>query len=195
MNLQKATQEFLVKQLNNLISQKLVMKLPSYGEQRLPLLKDVYYSLFENETINLLDVLDAPEGSYSDNIRKDFEDYYDRKTGEIYDSFLVSNVTLNDKLERYYTYILDALVKDRILNKDYRLSSGYLDYDNGNISIMGFLNYCIKEDYIDPGKEFERRDIDSRGWTDQAIYTFLIDEIISYEYFNRYQFRNSLFWR
>ncbi len=98
-------------------------------------------------------------------------------------------MTLNDKLERYYTYILDALVKDRILNKDYRLSSGYLDYDNGNISIMGFLNYCIKEDYIDPGKEFERRDIDSRGWTDQAIYTFLIDEIISYEYFNRYQFR------
>ncbi len=186
--LQKATQDLLVKQLNNIVSQKLVMHVPSYGEQRLPELKDVYYNLVDNETISVPLLLDAEPETYSAHIVDDFKEYYAKRTDEIEDHLNISNVLLNEELTRYEDYIIDTLVSDRILSKDHKLSNGYLDYVNDNISFKGLLNFYIKEDYIDLSKKIE--DVDSLS--DMELYDYLRDAIIVGDYFNRYEFIQNI---
>jgi len=193
LDLQKATQDMLVKQLNNLISQKLVMKLPTYGEDRLPLLKDVYDSLFENQTISIDKLSASVEESFSLNVLKVFNEFYNKKTTEISESLQISNVTLNEKLERYYTYILKTLVDDNILNRDYGNSNGFEDYSNGNISFKGLLNYYIKEDYIDLERMLEKNGYSDTGMTDQMLFSFLVDKVIKTDYFNRHVFSQNIY--
>lgn len=193
LDLQKATQDMLVKQLNNLISQKLVMKLPTYGEDRLPLLKDVYYSLFENETIDINMINDSVEESFSLNILNDFQEYYIEKTDEISYSFEISDVTLNEKLERYYEYLLETLVDDNILNRDYENSNGFEDYSNTSISFNGLLNYFIKEEYIDLSRTLEKNGLADTVMTDQNLYSFLVDKVIIADYYNRHDFQQHIY--
>lgn len=184
VELQKATQDLLINQLNNIVSQKLVMSIPSYGEQRLPMLKDVYYNLVDNETISVPRLLDAPEDSFSYGILQDYEAYYVERTAEISEHLVISNLLLNDELKRYQDYIIATLVGDRILSKDHKLSNGYLDYTNNNISFKGLLNYYIKEDYINLSKKVA----DAGNMSDTERYDFLRDSIIVGDYFFRHDF-------
>ncbi len=186
--LQKATQDLLVKQLNNIVSQKLVMHIPSYGEQRLPELKDVFYNLVENETLSIPLLMEAGEDTYSSSIIEDYETYYADRTAEIEEHLIISNLLLNEDLARYQDYIITTLVNDRILSKDHKLSNGYLDYTNDNISFKGLLNYYIKEDYIDLTKKVENADLLS----DTERYDYLRDQIIVGDYFNRYEFIQNI---
>jgi len=193
LDLQIATQDLLVKQLNNIISQKLVLKLPTYGEDRLPLLKDVYYSLFENETIDIEKIMKSREESFSLNILNDYSAYYSAKTEAIYNSLVVSDVTLNDKLSRYYDYILKTLEDDRLLNSDHENSDGYNDFNKENISFKGLLKYYIKENYIVLDRVLEKQNMTSEGMTDQELYDFLLEDIVKNDYFNRHVFKNNIF--
>jgi len=188
LELQKATQNLLVKQLNNLVSQKLVQTMPTYGEKRLPLLKDVYYNLVVNNTISIADLLEAKEDTYSQNILDDYKAYYTKRIEDIYHNLEISNVTNNEDLKRYNTYILDSLEADRILHKDYDLTNGYKDYTSNNISFKGLLTYLIKEDYIDLSKETSLFD----NMTDTQIYNYLINTIIRDDYFNRHSFKEKI---
>ncbi len=188
LELQKATQDLLVKQLNNLVSQKLVLNMPTYGETRLPLLKDVYYNLIDNETINISKILESTEDSFSNNLFYDYINYYTERNEEIYNNLLISNVLLNENLERYNNYILDTLQSDRILSNNHKLSTGYLDYSNDNISFKGLLNYYIKEDYITLDKE-ENLTI---NMSDTKRYEYLVDSIIKADYFKRHEFIQNI---
>lgn len=193
LELQQATQDLLVKQLNNLISQKLVMKLPGYGETRLPLLKDVYYSLFENETISIDKIEQTTEENHSNKIRLTYEDYYNDKVETIFSGLELSDLSKNKPLERYYDYILDTLINDRLLDSDHENSSGYLDYSKNNISFNGLLNYYIKEAYLTMDKLLDKNGLDSTTMTNQMLYEFLINQVIYKDYFHRYFFKQNIF--
>jgi len=192
LDLQRATQDLLVKQLNYIISTKLVLHKPTRGEMRVPELKDVYSSLFENNTIDIGQILQAKEGTYSYNILEDYNIFYTNKTLEIMDSLTISNVLKNEELDRYYTYLLDTLESDRLLLSDYKTSSGFVDYENDNISFMGLLNYFIKEDIIDLSRLFDDESI-NRNMTNSQRYDYLIHNVIEQTYFNRYQFERNIF--
>lgn len=193
LELQKATQNMLVKQLNNLISQKLVMKLPTYGEDRLPLLKDIYYSLFENETISIEMINESVDESFSLNILEEYQEYYDAKTIEILESLRISDVTKNLELERYNDYILDTLVNDNILASNHEKTDGFLDYSNGYISFKGLLNFYIKKGTIDLSRSLERKGYSDAVMTDQMLFSFLLDKVIVDDYFNKHLFKQNVY--
>lgn len=194
LDLQKKAQEMLVKQLGNIISQKLVLKMPTYGEQRVPLLKDVFYNLFNNDTISILELEDSYEKApYSFDVYNEFQDYYHEKITAVSDALVVTNPLDNTVFERYYTYILDTLEKDGYLNSDHVLTAGYEDYTKGYISLNGLLNYYIKEDFIDLGTKFNELGLNTNDITDTTIYTILVNDILIDDYFNRYNFKKNIY--
>lgn len=193
LELQKKTQDILVKQLCNIVSQKLVLKKPTVGELRLPLLKDVYTSLFKNNTILLEPIFSSAEGTYSRNILDVYTNFYNNRIESLVEELETSNVGLNQKLAEYNDYILSTLVKDSLLNREYINSSGYIDYTEDNISFRGLLNYLIKDQYliidslVDSGIDVKR------SMTDDDKYTFLINDVLKNDYFSRYQFITTVF--
>ncbi len=193
LDLQMASQDLLIKQLNSIIAQKLTMNKHGLRDDRVPELKEVYYSLFENKTLDLNRLLEEPsEGPYSDTIRDDYNAFYSSKTATIEQGLQESRPELNKSLERYYSYILDTLVDDHYLLANHEDSSGYLDYSNNNISFNGLLNYYIKEQYITLDSLMEKEGLTASQMSEPAIYNFLIDHVIGDDYFNRFYFKTNI---
>lgn len=194
LELQKKTEEILVKQLAHLLSEKLVLKRPSYGEMRVPELREVYYSLFENKTIDLERILTSTDNTPSTYaILKEFQAYRNTRIENLRNQLETSDTSKNESLSRYNNYLLNTLASDGLLQNNHTSSSGFLDYDNQIISFRGLLNYYIKEDYL----QFEKysEDIFSDGDTinDNDLYLYLMEEIILGDYVERHQFQLNIF--
>lgn len=192
LDLQIQTQNLLVKQLCNLISQKLVLKKPTFGETRLPLLKDAFYNMVDNNTIHVEELLSSQEGSYSYKVMEEFDVYYQDKILELAESLEASEPKDNETLERYYDYILEALTKDRILDSTHINSSGYSDYSKGNISFTGLLSYYIKDKYISIDRYLDLKNVTFQAGTDDEIAAYLIDQIILNNYTHQYDFKKTI---
>ena len=194
LELQKRSEEILVNQLAHLISEKLVLHRPSYGEQRIPELWQVYYSLFENKTIDIERIFATTDTSKSTfTILQQFDRYRDLQIEEIQRQLETSDISGNEKLSRYNDYILDTLVSDGILKDNHTSSSGFLDYDNQIISFRGLLNYYIKEDYLQIDKYNQGIFSTNENVTDTDIYAYLSNTIILTDYIERYQFQSNIF--
>lgn len=192
LDLQKKTQDILVKQLCNIVSQKLVLKKPTVGELRLPLLKDVYISLFKNNTIRLEPIFSSEEATFSRNILDEYTTFYNNRIESLIEELETSNVGLNAKLADYNNYILSTLVNDGLLSREYINSSGYIDYTEDNISFRGLLNYLIKDQYLTVDSTMDS-DHNSKKWSDDEKYNYLNSEILQKDYFGRYQFITAIF--
>ncbi len=196
LELQKRSEELLEKQLAHLISQKLVMKKPSYGETRVPELWEVYYSLFENKTIELDTLLSFDESATATSTQTILEQYYayrDLRVEDIREQLETSDVSKNEKLSRYNDYILATLISDGLLKDNHTSSSGFLDYDNQIISFRGLLNYYIKEEYLSFEKYSDDTSIDVEQLTDNEVYAYLVNQVILSDYVDRYQFKLNTF--
>lgn len=193
LDLQMASQDLLVKQLNSIIAQKLTLNKRGLRDDRVPELKEVFYSLFENKTLDLNRLLENPsEGPYSDVIRDTYNAYYTSKTASIQQGLLESRPELNETLERYYTYILDTLVSDHYLLANHEDSSGYVDYSNNNISFNGLLNYYIKEKYLNIDSLIAKSGLSVEEMKDSAVYDFLVEEVLIKDYFQRFYLKTNV---
>lgn len=192
LDLQKATQDILVKQLCNIVSQKLVLKKPTFGELRLPMLKDVYVSLFKNDTISLEKIFSSTEDSYSKKILTEYEAFYQSRIDNLMEELTTTNISLNKKLVTYNEYILATLLKDGLLNREYVNSSGYIDYSEDNISFRGLLNYFIKDKYINIASLLPK-DVNYDELSDVEIYEYVMNLVLEDDYFKRYQFITTIF--
>ncbi|MBN2221570.1 MAG: hypothetical protein JW708_05125, partial [Vallitaleaceae bacterium] len=192
LDLQIQTQDLLVKQLCNLISQKLVLKKPTFGETRLPLLKDAFYNMVDNNTIDISKLLSSQEGSYSYQVVEDYESYYQEKVLQLEEALRSSNVKDNEVLERYYEYLLEALINDRILDSTHINSSGYADFTKGNISFIGLLNYYIKDKYIVVDRYIELKNQNYYPNTDEQIAQYLVNQVLLDDYTHQYKFKKTI---
>lgn len=193
IDLQIATQKLLVKQLNSIVAQKLVFHRPIRGESRVPELKDVYLSLFRNKTIDINQIVEAPAGSHSAAINDKYQYYLTAKKEQILDSLQNSVLSANQELEKYIDYLLETMTEERMLDSNYKDSSGYVDFSNNSISFKGLLNYFIKENYLKKDKLIDGDLVKWEAMTDNEIYQYFIEQYIEKDIFQRYLLKNLVF--
>ncbi|MCT4688916.1 penicillin-binding transpeptidase domain-containing protein [Vallitalea sp.] len=182
--LQMKTYDALEKQIANVVVEKIYTKQPSKKGIYI-LLKDVFASLFHNNTISLEKLEYSSEEQYQNNIYSSFIKHYNKVVNDInYNLANDVNQYLSEE-DRYLDYIIDNLVSDGILltRKKVEADDGkkeeeievkievYKQYENNEISINELINTSIKEKSVIIDKK------EGENPTDIEIYNYIIDYI------------------
>lgn len=188
--LQKNAQDILEKHLAYIVANKLVMKQPKGDDETLPLLKDVYYSLFKNKVIDI-DFLVHPVEKNEQLLSDRFQMYYNERTALLQDTIFISSLTYNEELRIYYEYMLKKLVSGGYLSDKYENTPGFKEFSNDTISFHALLQYYIKEGFLNVERDFI---IENREYTldNEQTFAYLTEKIILPNYFNTYQFRTLI---
>ncbi|RRD94020.1 hypothetical protein EII17_10190 [Clostridiales bacterium COT073_COT-073] len=149
--LQIKVQDLLVRQLAHLIQTRLVQR-KGGKDQTAPLLKEAYINLTDNNSIDLMAILATSEEDkdkpYQLILNKAISRYKQKRIERITKALTDSDIPANTDLADYLSYYLETLVKDGILSKDYKKTSGYEDYEKNAISFKGLLEFYLKESFI-----------------------------------------------
>lgn len=141
---------------------------------------DVYFALLNNNILHLEDFNKADSSANEKAIYSAFAGKLDSNvqwlTSELASSKKYSELS-KDKQE-YCTYIYKMLLRQSILvsNQIDRTDKTYLDWQNGKISLSGFLQYAISKNWID----IKLLDQKKTEYSDSAeIYQTLVNKISS----------------
>lgn len=188
-NLQKVAYNLLEQYIAGIVYANIIdttsidYEVESADQVRIPLY-DVYFSLFEN---NVLDVEHLSTPDASDNERKVYQAFLaktDSIFAEIKNQLTTANPTpyneLSDEMQAYQSYIVDTmLVNTGILNSA-AIDETDLTYrawkEDQSISLQEFLTYAISQNWIDINGIVE----DTVYMDADEIYTQLADYIAQY---------------
>ncbi|PKM66320.1 MAG: hypothetical protein CVU95_11725 [Firmicutes bacterium HGW-Firmicutes-2] len=196
-DLQINTYNILERQLAEIIVDRMLMRLPNTREQRYILLKDIYDSIFRYDLIDtrLIDPKNSEGQSRIHNLmittKEQMSSYV---INEIKSDALPINYT---KYGTIYTYFLENLRTEGILDKDYRYDENYVAFKKSQISFQAMMfefykaNYFILPEVMEDAKEdevfeyiikFIEEESATRYDFTKYIYLYLLDR----EAFNYY---------
>lgn len=182
---QKACYDMLEKYLagvleSKIVNREVVIEPSTKADDRYIPIKDVYYSLFNNNIININDMA-ADDASESEKIIYDtFINKRETSITELYNQFTTDKPAIYSKLSEeyqiYMSYVYSMLVSDGIIvssrvdtTDDTFVAWRYED----SISLAEFLRYAITKNWLDTSKFVST---DKYSDTEQ-VYITLVDYI------------------
>jgi len=147
-DLQINTYNILERQLAEIIVDRMLMRLPNTREQRYILLKDIFDSIFRYELIDtrLINSENSDSQGRIHNLMV--------TTKEQMSSYVINEIksdTLPQNYSKYgtiYTYLLENLRTEGILDKDYKYDEHYVAFKKSQISFQAMMSEFYRAQYI-----------------------------------------------
>lgn len=147
-NLQIDTYNILEQQLADILVDKMRQSLPSSGEQRYILLKDIFDSIFRYSLIDTK-LITENNSDYENNIVNTMLSKKESLSQKVIEEINQDSVSKDYKTYgTVYTYMLDDLKKQGILDINYKLEEDYTLFVDAEISFVSLLKGFYKNNYF-----------------------------------------------
>jgi len=147
-DLQINTYNILERQLAEIIVDRMLMRLPNTREQRYILLKDIYDSIFRYDLIDTR-LIDPKNGDGQTRIHNLMMTTKEQMSSYVINEIKSNTLPLNyNKYGTIYTYFLENLRTEGILEKGYRFDESYVAFKKGQMSFQTLIIEFFKSDYL-----------------------------------------------
>ncbi|MSS64376.1 penicillin-binding transpeptidase domain-containing protein [Velocimicrobium porci] len=172
--LEKEIAGILLSQINN--GMDVGSKGTSGADIKIPIY-DVYFSLIDNNSIDISTLNDKDATNLEKKVYKKFQQeqksVLNKLNTTLAHDYNKSNEASGKNMEEYLNYIYSMLIKKEILISDKidREDKMYLDYADSKISLSKFLQYALSNNWIDLSK----LEIGDEFYSTKELYGKLVD--------------------
>ncbi|NDL67948.1 penicillin-binding transpeptidase domain-containing protein [Anaerotalea alkaliphila] len=186
--LQKVSQDALVEQLASILVEKLSIRRPTSGDNRVPLLKDAFKNLFTNNTIDI-ERLELGETPSQAALYRSFRNQYEGILARL-GNVLHQNALHQDKqMELTISYVLRNLSGDGVLEDGYRKTDAYKEFDSGKMGFKQMMEALFKEGYLSASGQWTG--VDTKDF--ESVYAHVADTLIMGGYVQNKSYHKALY--